>query len=171
MRHLEMIIVAALMAGASMAQQGDRAADLQAQLWRLQISQRVTLTARVISRAAKVGQPVLVELTIKNVSNGPVGYGEEMGGVERSFGLTVFREDGTAAPRVPPKGGIFGERGAGCVGHSTPARRPRPRLRKQGLRPDAQRQVLCSICACDFGAAGVPNELAVSDVVTFVISE
>ena len=108
MKYQEMIVAAAFMAGVSMAQQDDRmaadriAVDLQAPLWRLPPSARVLLTAQAVAQTSKPGEPVQVRLTLKNASDGPVGFGAELGKPEIYDLLVVYREDGTAVPRVPP---------------------------------------------------------------------
>ncbi len=95
--------------------------------------------SEVVSQISKPGEPVRVKVTLKNVSNGPGGYGEELGDVERSYLLAVFREDGTAAPRVPPKAGIFGERGSGVRKTLDPGEEATDTLEvSKGFRPDAQ---------------------------------
>jgi hypothetical protein len=173
MRNQEMIVAVALIAGVSMAQQSDRVADLQAPLWRQPLSAIVRLTAQTVSQTAKPGEPVRVRLTLKNVSSGPAGYGEELGNVERSYVLAVFREDGTAAPRVPPKEGVFGERGSVVRKTLDPGEEATDTLEVSKVFDLTRKgkyyvRVAKTVYRPSKAAS---REVAISDVVTFVIAE
>lgn len=174
MRYPKVIFTVALFSGFAAAQHGrDVVAELQGPLWRQPISSRVRLTAQGGSETFKPGDPVKVNLTLKNLPTGPMGYSIEAGRPELSYLLLVYREDGIAAPRVPLGKGPFGR--SGSVWSRTLDRGEEVTetldigkvfdLTRKGKYYVRVGQVVHT------RKAGATNELAVSDVVTFVVAE